>query len=358
MTPRQIILLLAAASSLLRGAPQGEPLQGLVKSFLQEPDAARFNGVILVTHRTRPLVEIARGYADKQRKKRHTITSKFCIGSVSKQFAGVLALRLVNAGKLDMHASIDRYLPELKQPWRKRVTLHHLLNHTSGFVAKHKPLSSRPGETFRYNNAAYDLVGRIIERVSGKTYEQLAHELFASYGLVNTTPSQPGTVAQMQRQIPQLATAYVESENIVVPLIRTRAYDNPCGGLISTAYDLVQWNQLLHKGKVLPPHLYKQLVRPSSKRKTPWWGELGYGYGIQSHYEDGILEFSHGGWVPGYRTLLLYYPAYDISVVVLENIEWSTNGFFINDRIRNIVRDYLLERRRSRLKGRANKNSL
>lgn len=93
-------------------------------------------------------------------------------------FLLTLILKEVEKGSINLQSSIKKYLPDLTESWADSVTVHQLLNHTHGIVDTEKPLVFKPGSRFKYGNLSYMLLGEILAKVSGKTYVELADELF------------------------------------------------------------------------------------------------------------------------------------------------------------------------------------
>ena len=142
----------------------------------------------------------------------NTPDTKFRLGSITKQFTATVMLQLVEQGKIKLDAKLSDYLPEYRKDTGNKVTIHHLLTHTSGipsytgqpgffenvsrnpykvdeFVKKYASgdLEFEPGSRFSYNNSGYFLLGAIIEKVTGKTYEQVLKEkILDPVGMKNT----------------------------------------------------------------------------------------------------------------------------------------------------------------------------
>jgi CubicO group peptidase (beta-lactamase class C family) len=164
----------------------------VVQFFNQE---RQFNGAVLVA--TDGKIDYLRGVGIANRQYQHEIDSKtrFKIASITKTFTAVLILQLYEKGKLDLNATIGTYLGDYKGQGRDRVTIHHLLTYSSGipncegdtgiavyqapisvddFIIKYCSgnLEFEPGKQFSYNNGDYVLLGRIIEKITGKSFSQ------------------------------------------------------------------------------------------------------------------------------------------------------------------------------------------
>ncbi len=134
-------------------------------------------------------------------------------------------------------------------------------------------------------------------------------------------------------------------------ILLSQEQHNSSGGIISTAHDMLRWNECLHNGHILLPDSYNTFISPSVQR-IHRWGKIGYGYGVQVANNNGILEISHNGYVPGYCSTLIYYPLQKISLLILENKtlwtkEWKIPNhircYATHDAIRKIVREYIAD---------------
>src|ERR1041384_3585652 len=188
----------------------------------------QFNGAALVAENGRVVYRGAFGMANMEWGIPNTPDTKFRLGSITKQFTAMLTLQLVEQGKIKLDGKISDYLPDYRKDIGEKVTVHHLLTHTSGipsytgqpgffenvsrnpykvsdFVKKYASgnLEFEPGSKFSYNNSGYFLLGAIIEQVTGKPYEQVLKEkIFDPVGMKNTGYDHHDTI------IPKRATGY------------------------------------------------------------------------------------------------------------------------------------------------------
>ncbi|SQD77680.1 serine hydrolase domain-containing protein [Moritella yayanosii] len=259
-----------------------------------------------------------------------TLQTPFVTASLSKQMTAALVMREVDQGRIDLDAPITQYLERLKGKWDAVITVRQLLNHLSGIVAMDKPLKTVPGDVFAYSNTGYNLLGELVATTSGKNYETLASDMFEYCGMDNTNPSSnthnalryheksPGELVAITKDLPARAA--------------------PSAGIISTAEDLVAWNQCLHNSELISAKSHVQMVTKAATRKHRW-GALGYGFGLQLSDNTAVQEWSHSGYVLGYISTLSYYPKSDTSMILLENISWypkdMTRVFYYHDQLRN-----------------------
>ena len=130
---------------------------------------------VIVIQSGRVVLSRSYGFANLEHRVPNAPDTKFRLASVTKSFTALAILQLWEAGRLDLDAPIGRYLPDA--PHGDRITVRHLLNHTSGLGNSGKdPLQFRPGERVNYTNQGYRLLGRIVESVSGGSWEEYLKE--------------------------------------------------------------------------------------------------------------------------------------------------------------------------------------
>ena len=262
-----------------------------------------FSGTILVRQAGRTLYARSFGLADRAFGIPATAATRYRIASITKLFTSVLILQLAQEGRLDLDAPFGRVLPDYPGQGADRVTVHQLLNHTSGIpqwvrinspeeafangvaalqtpldaVALLRrccsgPLEHAPGTLFSYNNADYLLLGRIVERLTGQSFEAaLEARILRPLGLASTG------MMHWDRIVPRLAPTYFWREDQ-----HRLAADMPVywenwgasGGLWSTADDLARFADALYGGRLLRPAMMARLLRP---------GLDDYGYGLWSY---------------------------------------------------------------------------
>lgn len=272
---------------------------------------------------------------------------QFLVGSISKQFTATLVLREMQAGRIQTRQTIRYYLPDFKQGWADSVTIQQLLNHTSGITAWDKSLAHEPGSKFAYSNINYAILGKIVEKTSGKSYAALTADLFDRCKMkASTVPPGAGRKSNDKKLVKghsETDNGKYEEENIL-GLLDLPVMGVPAAGMISTAGDLDKWMYCLHNGGLLADSTYQMMITNAVTRSHRW-GALKYGDGIQVDRIDDIQELSMSGFVPGFISTMIYYPETKVSVVVLENISPSSSdmsrAFYFHDQIRNIVRAHL-----------------
>ncbi len=322
-------------------AQEKQKLAFKIDSLIATKNIRFFNGVIIIAHKNKIIYEKTQGFADMEAKKPLNFQNKFIIGSVSKQITAVIILQLVDKKWLDLHTPIKKYLPKITKSWADSVTIHHLLNHTSGFVDIEKPLSFPVGSKFSYSNVAYNLLGQIAENVSQKSFETLMNGLFKQCKMKNST-----SIHTKNRE--SFAKGYVLNQNNTIKE-EIHGSDNkniPAAFMVSNVKDLWLWNKNLHQGKLLSKKSYELMTKTSSVRLHPIFGELDYGYGVQMDKSEQLFEIGHGGYATGFATVNFYYPATKTSIIITENIDFQDETFkktfFFETEIRKIIRENLL----------------
>jgi len=266
------------------------------------------------------------------------LDAMFVIGSVTKQFTAVAVLRLRDEGKLSLEDDITKWLPDFDTHGHS-VTLRHLLNHTAGIgdfteapefgglstnirfprdsayaLLQRLPPQFAPGEIQIYNNSGFWLLGLVIEKASGMSYEDYVEKnIFAPLGMTRSM------YCNSLENVPRRAHGYFVSRDSVIRPAWTIVHTWPfsAGSLCSTAGDMVTWLQALHGGKVLTPESYAEFISPARLNDgTP----LRYGMGIQVGPDpSGLMYLGHGGRAPGFWVEVGWYPEARMAVVVMIN---------------------------------------
>ena len=312
-------------------------------SILSLQTTKPFNGVILISQEGLIIHSKVQGFANLQQKTPLKLNNQFVIGSISKQFTAVLILQEYDKGNVNLHTPIRYYLPELTQSWADTITIHHLLTHLHGITALDKPTSFKTGTQYAYSQIGYDLLAKILERKSGKSFAQLSKELFDKCEMKSTY--HPDT-----KEYWQLVEGYTEKENGRIEP-ETRSFKNyvAAGSFISTAADLKRWNELFYNGKLLKKRTMKMVVtkQKGAIRQHPIFGRTEYGYGITIDNNQNILQLGQTGFAPGFVSMNFYFPKNQTSVIVLENIAYDTDDlkktFNVHTAILNLIREGMID---------------
>ena len=275
------------------------------------------------------------GYADLENEVKATEHTVYRIGSITKQFTAASIMKLVETGRLSLEDDLTKFLPDYPTNGHK-VTIDRLLNHTSGIKAftampeyrevmrqdlsqeeltdifSGVPFEFAPGDEYKYNNSAYFLLGTIIEKASGESYEDfLASHIWEPLGMLESHYLDNSPI------VPNRAEGYEYRDGRVVnddPISMRLPFS--AGALGSSVTDLFTWQSALLNNRVVGESSYERMITPGSLND----GErLAYGYGLSVGEMGGHRKISHGGGINGFRTHLSYYPDDDLTIVVLTN---------------------------------------
>jgi CubicO group peptidase (beta-lactamase class C family) len=295
--------------------------------------AGWFNGSILIARDGQVVLSKGYGMANVELEVPNTPQTKFRLGSITKPFTAIAIMLLQERGKLSVQDSICKYLSDCPAAWQS-ITVHHLLSHTSG-LAKHdkagdylktammpmtlaqlidsfknKPADFKPGEKFDYNNNGYILLGYVIEKVSGQTYEAFLREnIFTPLGMADSGYDNHDPI------IKNRATGYrSESGKLLNAAYVDQSQPFSAGALYSTTGDLLRLDRALYNGKLLPQKTLDAMFTPVS-------GNYGYGWFVNKQFNRRAM--SHPGGLPGFASMITRYPEDKVLIVVLSNLENS-----------------------------------
>lgn len=272
-----------------------------------------FEGAAAVAYDGQVLLSRGYGLANQNVSERNSPQTKFMIGSVTKQFTASAILVLEEQGKLRLQDPISRHLPDFPADKAERITIHHLLTHTSGLweyssdpevllrrtqpfdpdglVARiaREPLQFSPGSRFSYSNSGYVVLGAIIEAVSGQSYEAfLHHALFAPAGMTSTG------YARREAGLPNRADGYTQGPagGLIDALPIHFSVLHSAGALYSTVEDMLKWNQALNSETVLSRRSIQRMFTPAVR---------GYALGWMMDTRYGHRYAHHNGFMDGYN---------------------------------------------------------
>jgi CubicO group peptidase (beta-lactamase class C family) len=308
----------------------------VVQTYVAERN---FMGSVLVARGNQVLFSKGYGFANLEWRIPNDAATKFRIASITKQFTAAAILLLEERGKFTLDDPVKKFLPDAPAAWDK-ITLRNLLTHTSGIpdaldapasagvlsvatppeelVGRFRalPLDFAPGSQFSYSNSGYILLSSLIEKISGASYSDfLRDNIFTPLGMNDSGYDSHSTV------IPRRAAGYVYGaggfENAA---FIDMSIPQGAGGLYSTTGDLVKWNQALFGGKILKPESL-------SKMTTPFRENYALGLSIESAGSRKIIR--HEGEINGFDTSLAYFPADQLTIAVLSNVEMD--GVHVED---------------------------
>jgi CubicO group peptidase (beta-lactamase class C family) len=319
-----VALVFVAAASFAQDAAQ---LDQVVQTHVQNKT---FMGSVLVARDGKVILSKGYGFANLEWNVPNTPTTKFRLGSITKQFTAASILLLEERGKLKLEDQIKTHWPDAPVAW-DRITIFNLLTHSSGIpnftslaeyktlqladtspvktiaTVRDRPLDFFPGEKMSYSNSGYIVLGYIIEKITGGSYEQFVRDnIFMPLGMKDSGYDSNNAIIERR------AAGYSPSPNgpINAGFIHM-SVPHAAGALYSTTEDLLRWEQGLFGGKVLSAASLKKMTTPFKNN---------YALGVVVQTTTGSRVIQHGGGIDGFNTFLAYYPDDKLTVVVLANI--------------------------------------
>ncbi len=331
-------------------------IETLIKKYEENTG---FSGSVLVAENGKIIYSDGSGLANKELDVPNKPNTKHRVGSLTKQFTAMLILKLVEENKIKLDATINQYIPDYPREGGDKITIHHLLTHSSGIprfrLKKYRDpytpnellalwddsgLDFEPGEQFTYSNPGYFLLGVIAERVTKKSYEQILHEYILNpIGMKNSGYDRHKTLLRNRSSgYTKQGTAY-ENAGYTDMSVSFAA-----GAMYSTVEDMYLWDQALYSDKIISSR-YRDLM---FKSYLPALGRF-YGYGwFNSKYpigssKDSIDVIEHSGGIQGYSTSITRIPSDKHLIVILSNIQgtetepltYAINGILYNKPYKN-----------------------
>jgi D-alanyl-D-alanine carboxypeptidase len=282
------------------------------------------------------------------------IDTPFAIGSVTKQFTAACVLLLQEQGKLSVRDKVAKYFPHLTRA--DDITLYDLMTHASGypdyypldFVDRRltrpiepdqllkeyatRKLDFEPGARWSYSNTGYVLLGRVVEKVSGKSLGQFLEEhILKPLGMEHTF-FEPD---RADKRLARGYTTFALGDPEPAPH-EANGWLYAAGGLYSTASDLARWDRALIEGKVLKPRSC-QVMTTARRLTSGKIKEYGCGLGIGSR--DGEVFLWHGGAVSGFLAYNALLPRTDSAVIVLTNDDFVNVGSLNAELLSLLIKD-------------------
>lgn len=335
----------AAPATAISAAPlpDVDQVTGQADAYLQaQVRNDMFSGTALIARDGKPVFVKSYGMANYELGAPNKPDTTYLLGSLVKQFTAVAVLQLQERGKLKVGDPICRYLENCPQSWNG-ITLHHLLTHTSGIpnfsslpdwdeklamlsytrpelvaLFRDLPLDFVPGKKFHYSNSGYMLLGLIVERVSGRRYDDyLKENIFRPVGMTRTYSGETRAL------VPGRATGYYSvgtdfiSARLVSPTV-----DLGTSGIYSTVGDLSLWGNALTADRLISRASREAMFTPDKD---------GYGYGWFVDEKHGRPIQFHSGSDNGFSTNITRFPADGLTIIVLSNSDRTNAGGVSNN---------------------------
>lgn len=265
----------------------------------------------------------------------------FEIGSITKQFTAVSILMLEEQGKLKVEDEITKYIPDYPTNG-KTITIHHLLNHTSGIksytsmesfmknartdmtptelidVFKNEPMDFEPGEKFLYNNSGYILLGHIIEVVSEQSYAD-----FIQDNIFSKLSMKSSYYGSMKNIIKNRASGYQDRNGFVNADYLSLTLPYAAGSIMSTVDDLLIWQNAISSNTLIKRSSLEKAINGSTLNNGD---KIPYGYGWFEGSVNGSDTYEHSGGIFGYVTNGIFLPKENMYVIALSNCDCSNVG--------------------------------
>jgi CubicO group peptidase (beta-lactamase class C family) len=291
---------------------------------------------VLVAKNGEVIYREAFGYANLEQDVKLKPEHIFRIGSITKQFTASAILKLEEEGKLSLQDEVTKFIADYPTHGHT-ITIEHLLTHTSGIKSytsmmswdaevrkkdftpmqlidyfKKEPMDFAPGEKFLYNNSAYIILGYIIEKASGKTYEEYLKEaFFTPLGMENTSYDKTSLILKNRACGYQKEGNEFENADF---LSMTQPY--AAGSLLSTVDDLFKWYSAVMNDKVISK---ENRMKAHSSYILNNEKPTGYGYGWSMGNIQGSQMIEHGGGINGFLSASLWLPEEKVFVAVFSN---------------------------------------
>jgi CubicO group peptidase (beta-lactamase class C family) len=326
-------------------APASEEAQlRQIGSYLKRlGDAEVFSGVVVIARDGKPVFSQAHGYADRERKIANTLDTPFLLGSMNKLFTGLAIGQLVEQGKLSYEDPLSKFVPDFPDPESaRRIRIKHLLSHTSGLTSfdptfsppgtatvtvrtildtiKPEPLKFEPGTKWSYSNTGIQLLGRVIEVVTGQDYYRYVRKNVYRRGGMKRDPFPDysrGAVAMAQPYEIEWEGSRPRWANQMA--ITTRR-GGPAGGGIASARDLIRLGNAMNAGRIVKPETLRLHASAKPELATKHYG---YAFGVLARMAKRPLV-GHGGNAPGQCTEFGRLADTPYTIVVLSNLTGGT----------------------------------
>lgn len=302
-------------------------MEQIVQSYVADN---QFMGSVLIAQSGYVLLNKGYGFANLEWKIPNSPTTKFRLGSLTKQFTAAAILLLEERNQLNTTDPVNKYLVDAPPAWNN-ITIFNLLTHTSGipnytkfpdFVAmttiaktpeqqielfRNKPLEFQPGSNYEYCNSGYVLLGYLIEKISGLSYQDfIVKNIFKPLEMNDSGYDSHSEIILHRASGYEMTPNGFRNTDYLDMSIPYAA-----GSLYSTTQDLFCWQEKLFEGNFISPQSLNKMIQPFKNT-------YGLGVIIQSFY--GHKAITHGGGINGFNTFMIYFPEDKLTIIVLANL--------------------------------------
>jgi CubicO group peptidase (beta-lactamase class C family) len=336
-----ILITFISLHSFGQATSNKELKKSLDKLFNGYTHYNRFTGNVLISKGDQIIYQKSVGYANIEKNKKNTKKSVFSIASLTKPLTAVGIMTLVENGKLTLETTLNTYFPNFIPKYSQKITIRHLLNHSSGMQAnigriddngngympgktrialpelfekfKNTKLNFEPGKGYEYNNFGYTLLAYIIEKISKKSYAEYMNEaVFKPANMKNTTADNNKTLKR--KAYPHTGLGFKEFrvfKNESHPSLVIGA-----GNIKSTTGDLYNFMNALESGKLLKSSSVNKLY---SNTQEIGIEDSKYGFGWRIEHKGGEEWRNHSGLLQGYAAIIGALPKRDVKIILLSN---------------------------------------
>lgn len=301
----------------------------------QRAAAGQFSGAVLAAKDGTPVLDAGYGMADREEGITDTPQTRFTIASIGKLFTAVAIAQLAEQRKLSFGDTIGKFLTGFAPSAAAHVTIAELLDMTSGLgdvarASANPPatlagmmklilpehLQSSPGSRFLYSNDGYIVLGAVIQKLTGQSYDSYVQEhVLDPAGMTHTILS-----VYTPARVPGMAHGYALAGTALRDDSTAPQIASPSGGAYSTVGDLLNFAQALTAHKLLSPAMTTTVLTPRVNSPQPGGPPVDkYTYGFAYQAINGVTFIGHNGGTPGYEGQLDIYPKTGYVVVVLTN---------------------------------------
>ncbi|CAD0224802.1 serine hydrolase [Chryseobacterium sp. JV274] len=306
-----------------------EEIDSIIKAYAA---INKFNGTALIHYQNKNIFERSYGWQDAEKKILNQDQSVYQIASLTKSFTALIIVKLSEEGKLSVKDPVSKFIPDY--PRGNEITIEHLLTHTSGIYEvlrnkeyfsllhtgksipkdkelsffKNEPLDFEPGTQFSYTNSGYILLGIIIEKITGLSYEDAVRKIILNPLKMSHTGFNYLALKSPYKTVPY---SYISKTRQEKTEVWNSTLTGPAGQIYSTVEDLYNYYMGLRDYKIVSKEAFK-------KATTPFLSGYGYGWFIDNLYGKKLIN--HGGNIEGSTSYFAMLPEDDLCIILLNNI--------------------------------------
>lgn len=330
------VFILALFPFLVRAQTIAEKAEQLMTAYSSQN---KFSGSVLIAVKDQIIFNKAYGYANREKETLNTTETEFRAASLTKMFTAVLMLHLVNEKKLSLHDPVSKYVPGIDASGK--VTIRHLLSHTSGLKGstgsassledmiknyKAEKMGFEPGTAFEYNNFNFMLLSFIAQKITHRKFDDLVQQrVFRKTGMLHSGIDYPKRIS------PAKALGYVTdpatNKWVVTGEDGSIAAASGAGAMYTTTGDLYKWSKAMGSLKRLPKKLWKEIFTPV---------QPAYGLGMMLGDSSTHFRRGHTGSIPGFIADFVFFPKDSITIIYLSNYQ-DLDGRKLESNLASIV---------------------